>query len=191
MNKTLKSILNILSYILIAFLVFVILVNLHNVIVSKLFGVRNPTFLGLTSAIVDTNSMDGDNPDSFPGNTYIVTFKSGNYKVGDIITFDTGGRITTTHRIIDINEEGYLTKGDYNNTDDGFRLPKEAIVGKVIIIIKGGGTVLKYLRTPAGLCALAISMLLIAAIPAMLGKKNDSQTESSVTPTEDNANNAP
>ena len=168
--KILKSTLKILTIILDVILVLVIVINLYNLAAKKMFGVKNPTFLGLTSAVVDTGSMKGDNPDSFDGNAYIVTFKQKSYEVGDIITFDTGGRIPTTHRIIGIEPEGYVTKGDANNTEDDWRVPDEAVVGKVIITIHGGGTVIKYLRSPAGLTALAIIMALIFALPYILRK---------------------
>ncbi|MBP3308456.1 MAG: signal peptidase I [Clostridia bacterium] len=176
-TKILKTTLKILTIILDVILILVIVINLYNLAAQKLFGVRNPTFLGITSAVVDTGSMKGDNPDSFDGNAFIVTFKKRSYEVGDIISFDTGGTKTTTHRIVGIEPEGYVTQGDANNTADDWRVPDEAVVGKVILIIHGGGTVIKYLRSPAGLTALAIVMVLIFALPYILGKASDEDRE--------------
>ena len=56
------------------------------------------------------------------------------YEVGDIITFyDESFKGYVTHRIIDINEmNGFITKGDFNNTRDENSVVMEDIVGKVI-----------------------------------------------------------
>ncbi len=172
-KQILKTTLRILSITLDVILVLIIVINLYNIAAEKLFGVRNPTFLGITSAVVDTGSMKGDNPDSFDGGTYIVTFKKGSYEIGDIITFDTGGRVPVTHRIVGIDDEGYITQGDANNTPDDWRVPDEAVVGKVILIIHGGGTVIEYLRSPAGLTALAIVLVLIFALPYVFRKDDE------------------
>ncbi|MDN8988772.1 signal peptidase I, partial [Staphylococcus aureus] len=38
-------------------------------------------------------------------------------KFGDIITFKYEGKVVT-HRVVEKNEEGFITKGDNNNSND-------------------------------------------------------------------------
>lgn len=53
-------------------------------------------------------------------------------KVGDIICFKLGSESTktVTHRIINITDEGFVTKGDANEEPDMWTFKKENVVGK-------------------------------------------------------------
>lgn len=62
----------------------------------------------------------------------VVLCKSNEYKENDIITYQVNNSYFVTHRIIKITKEGYITKGDFNNTEDETIIKKEQIQGKVI-----------------------------------------------------------
>ncbi len=54
-------------------------------------------------------------------------------EIGDIIVFSANHRSDPIiHRVVDINEEGYITKGDNNCGSAEFEqnIPKERIIGK-------------------------------------------------------------
>lgn len=54
-------------------------------------------------------------------------------KNGEVITFyDKELEADVTHRIVEIGENEYYTKGDYNNARDLNPVKKENIVGKVV-----------------------------------------------------------
>lgn len=76
---------------------------------------------------VKTGSME----DNIHVGDYILILKKNDYKIGDIVTFKSGGGFIT-HRIIDINGDEITTKGDANNIKDD-SITKDIIVGKVII----------------------------------------------------------
>ena len=76
----------------------------------------------------------------------IVKVTKDNINVDDIIVFKEGQSIIT-HRVIEMNEEFIVTKGDANNAKDK-SIKKEAIIGKVIKIIPKIGVVKKVLTTP-------------------------------------------
>jgi len=64
-------------------------------------------------------------------NDYILIMKTDYYKVGDIVTFKNGDKITT-HRIIEINGDKITTEGDSNlGKDDS--ISKDMIIGKTVI----------------------------------------------------------
>jgi signal peptidase len=92
---------------------------------------------------------------------------TGEYKVGDVITFgaDSPGNTPTTHRIIEVSGDGqqisYRTKGDANKTADNFIVPKDTVVGKVVLSLPYLGYAIDTARKPWG-------FLLIIVLPAAL-----------------------
>lgn len=94
------------------------------------------------SYVVLSGSME---PNLYPGDL-IFTFKSNPKKleVGDIITFNSNNQVIT-HRIEQIDEKGYVTKGDNNNSVDEELVKEEDIIGKVVFKIPKVGYVSKLL----------------------------------------------
>lgn len=62
----------------------------------------------------------------------IVLWKSKEYEEKDIITYKENSSYFVTHRIIKVTQNGYITKGDFNNTEDETIVKQEQIQGKVI-----------------------------------------------------------
>lgn len=55
------------------------------------------------------------------------------YKVGDIITYyDSKENDNITHRIVEVTQNGYYTKGDSNNINDLNIVKRDQIIGKMI-----------------------------------------------------------
>lgn len=65
-------------------------------------------------------------------NDYIMIYNDKEYKKGDIVTFRYEDTFVT-HRIIKINNNKMVTKGDANNVEDD-EMDVKSIVGKVILI---------------------------------------------------------
>ena len=74
----------------------------------------------------------------------VILFKQDEYKENEIITYKVNDMYFVTHRIVQIEENGYITKGDYNNTADKEIVEREQIIGKVIIHSKILGKIYKY-----------------------------------------------
>ena len=87
----------------------------------------------------------------------IILWKCKNYKENDIITYKMNSYFVT-HRIVKITEQGYITKGDFNNTEDETIVNKEQIQGQVIFHSKILGKIYKYRYY---LIAILIFLLLI------------------------------
>lgn len=87
---------------------------------------------GIQILKVQSNSM---NPE-FRKEDIIVIKKEKEYEVGDIITFKTKDGNLITHRIIEKNENEFITKGDSNNTKDEEKITSSCIQGKVIFVFK-------------------------------------------------------
>lgn len=74
----------------------------------------------------------------------IVISEQNAYKVGDVITFYTKNKKLLTHRVIEVCDYGFVTKGDFNNIQDEEIVKKENIQGKVIFHSKILGILFRY-----------------------------------------------
>ena len=135
------------------------------------------TFLGLITLFLIFSIFP------FPGNFKVMTVLSGsmepaiktgsvvivkpekNYKIGDIITFYSEGRLPITHRIYDAKiikgEVYYITKGDANKTPDDRKISKKGIIGKVLFSVPYLGFLIEFTKKPVG-------FLFLIIVPAMI-----------------------
>lgn len=74
----------------------------------------------------------------------VVVKREKEYRKGDIITYQVKPSYFITHRIIEKTEEGFYTKGDFNNTKDEQIIKQEEIQGKVILHSKVLGLLYQY-----------------------------------------------
>ena len=96
----------------------------------------------------------------------IVTVKPRQeYKIDDIITFNSGGKTPTTHRIVDIGEENektlYTVKGDANEEPDLKPVPKNSVIGKVLFSVPFLGYAVDFAKRPLG-------FVLLIWVPAIM-----------------------
>jgi signal peptidase len=82
-------------------------------------------------------------------------------KIGDIICFTLTEPTSITHRIINITDEGFITKGDANEDPDQWIVKKENVIGKVILTVPFIGYIGYFVRTPIG-------FILLIVMPASL-----------------------
>ena len=116
-------------------IIFILIVLLSILFTSITFFKKDTQTFGVTILKVSSNSM----MPTFEKGDYILIKKQKEYNVGDIITYEVEEQETkylVTHRIIEKNENGYITKGDANNTNDEGTIYENVIRGKLFLIIK-------------------------------------------------------
>lgn len=99
-----------------------------------------PSVFGYSTLTIATGSMngksvmvEGQDPVEVDIGDLIVIKDFDTYKIGDVITFlNKGDTVPTTHRIIGITEDGFITKGDANNVKDTVPVKRECVIGKVV-----------------------------------------------------------
>ena len=116
--------------ILVALFLIIIIVNLLSALDITAFGIRTYK--------IGSGSMEP----TLKVNDLIIIYEFREYEVGDIVTFNYNGD-KITHRIVSINDNEVITKGDANNTNDK-PIKKEDIIGKVIYKF-GGINFISYL----------------------------------------------
>ena len=120
-----KIVINILLILSILFVLIIIYLKFFSKNINiKPFGIQ---FLK-----VESNSMA---PNFFKEDIIIIKEKK-EYEVGDIITYKMQDGTFITHRIIEKDENEFITKGDNNNSKDEEKITKNQICGKVIFILK-------------------------------------------------------
>ena len=123
------------------------------VLLNLCFFIR-PELFGWSRAVILSGSME---PSMSIGDLVIV-HREKEYRVGDIVVFDSGG-LSVTHRILEKAQEGFVTKGDANNVPDKELLSENHIIGRVAVVIPMVGKAVLFLKNPAGL--MLIMMLAI------------------------------
>lgn len=78
------------------------------------------------------------------------------YKVNDIITFNSQQNFTVTHRITQVNNNSFITKGDANPVVDQNTLHNSDILGKVFFTIPKIGYFIMFVKSLPGLIILII-----------------------------------
>ena len=153
-----KKIGKIFQKLLIIFLLIILIYVLYSKYivkdsVTKIFGYG---FL-----VVVTGSMEPE-----IGEEELIIIKEENeYNVGDIITYENDNYLVT-HRIIKINDNEIITKGDANNEED-LKISENQIVGKVIYHSKALGIfAIYYLKI------ILVIVVILGAIIYFLSLKN-------------------
>ena len=82
-------------------------------------------------------------------------------KIGDIICFKLSEPTSITHRIINVTDQGFITKGDANEDPDQWIVKKENVIGKAILTVPFIGYLGYFVRTPIG-------FILLIVIPATI-----------------------
>lgn len=170
MSKTIEKIVKLIVDILTGIVLFAILVLLYGKIEMQISGNNYSNYFGYTLFKVTTGSM---------GNAVkiddVVIVKIGSeVKENDIITYYED-KSFITHRVIDVDNNFLLTKGDANNTEDT-PIVKSQVVGKVIHIISGLGIWQKVFSTPQILISIFVTLLLFDFAFSLKNKKELEKT---------------
>lgn len=124
--KNISGLIKTIAYLILTFIVGIVI---YSFISTQILKKDYTNIFGYTYYSVATGSMK---PVISPNDLIFVKITK-NVSKGDIITFKDSGSIVT-HRLIDINDNKYITKGDANNTSDA-GINKSDIIGKVVYII--------------------------------------------------------
>lgn len=114
-----------------------------------------PSVFGFSPVYVLSGSMEPE----FSAGDMIVIHPRPIYQLGDVVTFYSEGELVT-HRIIGESRNGFTMKGDANNVRDEEPVGETDIVGELVFVLPGLGSIAMFFRTPRGILALAALVLL-------------------------------
>lgn len=154
MNKNLKGILKIVIDILTTF-IFVLLMIIILAKVKMLYSGKDYfEIFGYSVFKIATGSMEP----AISENDIIIVKKCDEYKVSDIITYESNNAYIT-HRIVKMNDNTIIARGDANNAEDK-ATDVSAVIGKVVKIYKNLGIWQKIFTTPKILISVFLTLML-------------------------------
>lgn len=159
-----------IGWIITAVLIALVAVNLYIIIARNVSDNAHPTVLGYSGAVVVSGSM----ADTIEVNDIVIAKRRDSYEVGDVVSFESG-ELLITHRIVDVRDGRFVTKGDANDSEDAELLSEDNIVGEVFFIIPGAGKALEIFSSPGGMALLFIVAVLIFIVPALVGREEDDE----------------
>jgi signal peptidase I len=135
-------------YFLTVFILCSIVFLLFSTYQAKKDPMKVPSFFGYKPMTVLTNSMK---PEISAGDMILVKeAKTEDIKKGDILTFQTAQKRVVTHRVAEATPQGFITKGDNNNVEDGERAKPANVIGKVAFILPNAGYIAKLISSKLG-----------------------------------------
>ena len=149
-------------------ILFIILfIILSMALTLNILSFSNSSFLNMRIYRVGSGSMEP----YLKINSLILIKESNDYKINDIITYQNGDEYIT-HRIISINDDEIVTKGDANNKEDD-PITKDKIVGKLIYKFYVFGFISYLLTKPfTWILIFAIGLIITCLIPDKKEKNN-------------------
>ena len=153
--KKLSKILGYILNVLIILVTIIIILAIYYFIQIKVFNKPYANIFGYTFFEVATGSME---PTIDVGDVIIVKVTN-EVNENDIIVCNKDNAFIT-HRLISIEEENFITKGDANNTEDE-PMNKSDLVGKVVNIIPNFSLWKKVIFTPQVIIPIFIMLILL------------------------------
>lgn len=134
------------------------LIMAYNHIQINIKGNTYTTMLGYSAFEVSTGSMSGTME---IGDAILVKLIDQDEVVSkDEIVVYSQGTALVTHRIVEVNDNQIITKGDANNTNDT-PIQRNQIIGKVIKVIPGFRMWKEIILTPKVLIPASVALLLL------------------------------
>ena len=129
--------------------------------------------IGIEPFVVESGSME---PALHKGSLCFINkhIKYENIKENDIIAFNLKTGEKVTHRVIHITDQGFETKGDFNNSSDGISTTKNNYIGKNVFSIPKLGYIISLTQTTFGKIILWIAtVIILLSIIFLRNKKNN------------------
>lgn len=154
------------SNVLFILLSFVIILCIYSFISLNILSQKYVNFFSYTVFSLGSNSMA---PSITTNDLIIVKVGDSNIKKNDIITF-VSDDVLVTHRVFSKGANGFVTKGDANNTSDK-SVNKKDVVGKVVKVLPNYGVWFKVITTPKIIALICITLFLFSIAFSYTGKR--------------------
>jgi len=144
-------------------------------------------FIGIEPFVVLSGSME---PKIETGSLCFINkkVKYEDIKEDDIIAFKMSDKTLVTHRVVEITDEGFVTKGDANDVNDGAKVTRNNFVGKTVICFPKIGYLISLFQTRNGQI-ITITIIVIMFVVAFLFGEDDKKKKEKETIKEESNNN--
>ena len=118
--------------------------------------------------VVISGSME---PAVETGSLCLIDCQDRDIDKGDIIAFRQGD-MTVTHRVVDVMDTGYLTKGDANEVADSWVVDPSDVFGTCVCSVPKLGYVVMFMKSATGL-VLILTVLIAFAVAGQFFKEEE------------------
>lgn len=141
-------------------------VSVYGINASVMLRNEVPMPFGFGASVIVSGSME---PALSTGDLIIIREEE-HYQQGDIVVFQSG-TMPVVHRIVNIDGELVITKGDANNIPDD-PIPISSVKGKVIADIPAVGYVIWKIKSPLGIAGMILLAILLIEGSYHVGSRN-------------------
>lgn len=134
---------------------------------AKLVGNKLPMPFGYGMSVVLTGSMSP----TLEADDLVFVKKTDNFKKDDIVVYQSGSSLVI-HRVMEINGDELITKGDANNACDA-PINKKTVLGVMVGHIDGAGRIIDFIRQPVVVAMIILLIFVLAELSFHKEKKND------------------
>lgn len=115
-----------------------------------------PTFLGGDTRFEPV--LSGSMEPAIPVGSIVMIkpMDTESLRIGDVICYRASDAMLVTHRITEISETGFVTKGDANEEIDQKIVNQKDVVGSVVLSLPFIGYLGSFVRTPVGFIILLV-----------------------------------
>ncbi len=165
------KVLKIISNVLFVLFAFVLILVLYAFISIHILNRPYVNFFSYTVFQIGSNSM----APAITTNDLIVVHLTDQVQKDDIITYREGESFVT-HRLMEVEENSYLTKGDKNNEFDDPVL-KDDVIGKVVKVLPKAGVWFRVITTPKVIVLICVTLFLFSLAFSYTGNKKLSKND--------------
>lgn len=108
-------------------------------------------------AVVVSGSME---PEIMTGSLCFIDYKEKKAEVGDIIAYEKED-MRIIHRVLQKNDDEYITKGDNNDTEDIAPVHEKQIMGRALFSLPYLGYSVMVMKTKAGFTITAVLIFIV------------------------------
>lgn len=142
-------------------------INIYLTNAYNLLGNKLPMPFGYGAAVVLSGSMEP----IFSKDDLIFVKKTDNINIGDIVVYQSNDSLVV-HRVVSIDGDMVVTKGDANNIEDS-SFDKSAIKGVVVGCVPKLGIVVNAIKTPSGTVVVLLCAFMMIELSFRKQKKSD------------------
>lgn len=153
--------------------VLVVYCCIYSLVVKAVRNETLPMPLGFGVGVILSGSMEP----TYHVNDLIFAVKANNFKVGDIVVYQTGGT-PVVHRVIEADDGSgtVITQGDANNAPDD-PVVVSRIKGKVLFAVPFVGAVMRFIKTVPGMIMILIVLFILLLLS--IRTREEEKTEES------------
>lgn len=174
MKSFFKKIINLILNTIIVLIFICLIFSAYNFVSLNILDKSYTNYFGYTYFQILTGSMENE----IMVDDFVFVDITKDVKVDDVISFVVDDQVIT-HRVIEIDDDVIITKGDANNAEDA-PISYDQVIGKVVYIGREYGKYLKVITEPIVMISFFLTIILFNIALASDKKERGAEDEKEI-----------